>query len=266
MPMPRPMGPRPTVRPAPAKDAPDGSPTNVESGGSPREEDLYGSTISTRSVHTPSPPRRAEGPRVLQRRRSRSDLQRDGGGGGGGEGDGEGACLRPSLTSAPRGRTPPPPRSWATRVPSSRLRRRRPRQRQRPTALPATARPRSPSLFLGSGPSPFEATRQPSPPNAEDLRANPLTDKDGGLVVDRSSGELASSRGSSRSETPPSRQASSPPTSRSHTPTSSALFSVEEVEEKVWSQESAAAPTQPAVQDGGLDHAGAPRREPEAQP
>ena len=66
MPMPRPMGPRPTVpKPAPAKDAPDGSPTNVESGGSPREEDLYGSTISTRSIHTPSPPtprRGAESP------------------------------------------------------------------------------------------------------------------------------------------------------------------------------------------------------------
>ena len=99
-------------------------------------------------------------------------------------------------------------------------------------------------MFLGSGPSPFEATRQPSsgPPKAEDLRANPLTDKheSGGLVVDRSSGELASSR----SDTPPSRHGSSPPTSRSHTPTSSALFSVEEVEEKVWSQESAAAPTE----------------------
>ena len=88
-------------------------------------------------------------------------------------------------------------------------------------------------MILGSGPSPFDATHQPSsgPPKAADLRANPLADKDGGLVVDRSSGELASSR----SETPPSRQASSPPTSRSHTPTSSALFSVEEVEEKVWS-------------------------------
>ena len=66
MPMPRPVGPRPTVpKPAPAKDGPDGSPTNVESGGSPREEDLYGSTISTRSIHTPSPPtprRGAESP------------------------------------------------------------------------------------------------------------------------------------------------------------------------------------------------------------
>ena len=106
-------------------------------------------------------------------------------------------------------------------------------------------------MILGSGPSPFDATHQPSsgPPKAADLRANPLADKDGGLVVDRSSGELASSR----SETPPSRQASSPPTSRSHTPTSSALFSVEEVEEKVWSQESAAAPTEPAVEDQDAD-------------
>ena len=38
-------------------------------------------------------------------------------------------------------------------------------------------------LFLGSGPSPFEATRQPSKgrPETEDLRSNPLTGTSGSL-------------------------------------------------------------------------------------
>ena len=47
------------------------------------------------------------------------------------------------------------------------------------TARPPLPQPwaRALPLVLGSGPSPFEATRQPSsgPPKAEDLRPNPLT-------------------------------------------------------------------------------------------
>ena len=43
-------------------------------------------------------------------------------------------------------------------------------------------------LLLGSGPSPFEATRQPScgPPKTEDLRPNPLTGNGGVVLGDKS--------------------------------------------------------------------------------
>ena len=51
------------------------------------------------------------------------------------------------------------------------------------TARPLLPQPwaSAPPLLLGSGPSPFEATRQPSsgPPKAEDLRPTLLTDKKG---------------------------------------------------------------------------------------
>ena len=59
--------------------------------------------------------------------------------------------------------------------------------RRPPSAAAATTRPPPPQpgaralpLLLGSGPSPFEATRQPSSgrPTAEDLRTNPLTGTD----------------------------------------------------------------------------------------
>ena len=54
-----------------------------------------------------------------------------------------------------------------------------------PPSLPQP-RPRAPRLILGSAPSPFEATRQPSsgPPKATDLRPNPLTGMAIGLAMD----------------------------------------------------------------------------------
>ena len=46
-----------------------------------------------------------------------------------------------------------------------------------PLPSPPQPRPRAAHLILGSGPSRFEATSQPSsgPPKAEDLRCNPRT-------------------------------------------------------------------------------------------
>ena len=58
-------------------------------------------------------------------------------------------------------------------------------QRQHHTAAPAAAMGhRALPLLLGSGTSPFEATRQPSsgPPKAADLRPNPLTQVSSGAL------------------------------------------------------------------------------------
>jgi hypothetical protein len=292
MPMPRPMGPRTTVpKPAPARDEPepDGSPTNVESGGS-QTEGLDGSTISTRSIHTPSPPtprrgsdNRSESPSEASEAALLAQIYNA----RGVEVEVERATtkvlrLRPSVDFRP---------SWADASSASVMGEEGSLWPVETAAalgsgsdpLPSLPqpRPRAPlPLILGSGPSLLEAIRLPSSGKAEDLLANPLADGH-----ERRS-ELISSRSNtppSRSETPPSRHESSPPTSRSHTPTSSALFSVEEVEEKVWShpnpspnaspnpnpvypspspspnpnqvwsQESAAAPTEPTVEDEDAD-------------
>ena len=292
MPMPRPMGPRTTVpKPAPARDEPepDGSPTNVESGGS-QTEGLDGSTISTRSIHTPSPPtprrgsdNRSESPSEASEAALLAQIYNA----MGVEVEVERATtkvlrLRPSVDFRP---------SWADASSASVMGEEGSLWPVETAAalgsgsapLPSLPqpRPRAPlPLILGSGPSLLEAIRLPSSGKAEDLLANPLADGH-----ERRS-ELISSRSNtppSRSETPPSRHESSPPTSRSHTPTSSALFSVEEVEEKVWShpnpspnaspnpnpvypspspspnpnqvwsQESATAPTEPTVEDEDAD-------------
>ena len=62
--------------------------------------------------------------------------------------------------------------------------------------LPSLPQPRARALpfLLGSGPIPFEATRQPSkgPPKTEDLRLNPLTGTSRGAAL--SSGWCASTR------------------------------------------------------------------------